>query len=171
MASILQFWTDEASIADGELFGGRTRPVSALAEYIMSTINPTLPPGYKVTWDHIITRTPWMKKRLFNSTSEEERRMHRQPIPVVGISSDLEVAMEKCYNEHIMDTAAQAKKKALQEKLGAKDSPSSKPSGLKNMGRGETIKIHLKKLALGQDWTHVSPKDQGPDVGKCYDPP
>ena len=97
--------------------------------------------------------------------------MHHQPIPVVGISSDLEVAMEKCYNEHIMDTAAQEKKKALQEKPGAKPSPSSKPSGLKNMGHGETIKIHLKKLAPGQDWAHVPPKDKGPDIGKHYDPP
>ena len=61
--------------------------------------------------------------------------MCHQPIPVVGISSDLEVAMEKCYNEHIMDMAAQAKKKVLQEKPGVKPSPSSKPSGLKNMGR------------------------------------
>ena len=97
--------------------------------------------------------------------------MRRQRIPVAGISSDLEVAMEKCYNEHIMDTAAQAKKKALQEKPGTKPSPSSKPSGLKNMGRRETIKIHLKKLAPGQDWTHIPPKDQGPDVRKRYDPP
>ena len=97
--------------------------------------------------------------------------MHCQPIPVVGISSDLEVAMEKCYNEHIMDTAAQEKKKVLQKKPGAKPSPSSKSSRLKNMGRGETIKIYLKKLAPGQDWTHVPPKDKGPDVGKRYDPP
>ena len=146
-------------------------PVSALPEYVMSTINPTLPPGYKVMWDHVITCTPWMKKRLFNSTSEEERRMHRQPIPVAGISSNLEEATEKCYNKHIMDTAAQEKKKALQKKPGAKPSPSSKPSGLKNMGRRETIKIHLKKLAPGQDWTHFLPKDKGPDVRKCYDPP
>ena len=72
MVSILQFWTDEASIADGELLGGRTCQVSALAEYVMSTINPVLPPGYKVSWDHVITRTPWMRKCLFNSTSEEE---------------------------------------------------------------------------------------------------
>ena len=54
-----------------------------------------------------------------------------------------------------MDMAAQEKKKALQEKLGAKPSPSSKPSGLKNMECGETIKIHLKKIAPGQDWTDV----------------
>ena len=52
-----------------ELFGGRTQLVSALAEYVMSTINPVLPPGYKVLWDHIITRTPWMKKHLFILTS------------------------------------------------------------------------------------------------------
>ena len=32
MAAILQFWTDEASVTDSELFGGRTCPISALAE-------------------------------------------------------------------------------------------------------------------------------------------
>ena len=72
MVSILQFWTDEASIADGELFGGQMCQVSALAEYVMNTINPVLPPGCKVLWAHIITHTPWMRKRLFNSTNEEE---------------------------------------------------------------------------------------------------
>ena len=72
MVLILQFWTDEASIADGELFGGRMHPVSTLAEYVMSTINPVLPLGCKVLWDHVITRTLWMRKCLFNLTSEEE---------------------------------------------------------------------------------------------------
>ena len=170
MAAILQFWMDEASVADRELFGGQTRPISALAEYIMNAVNPVLPLGYKVTWDHVITRTQWMKKRLFNFTSEEERKMRRQAIPVAGISSDLEVAMEMCYNQHIMDTATQQKKEQ-QEKPGQKAAPSSKPTGIKNMGRGETIKLHLRKKASGQDWTHVMPKDDGPDVGKCYETP
>ena len=107
MAAILQFWTDEASIADGKLFGGQTCPVSALAEYVMNAVNLVLPPGYKVTWDHVITHTPWMKKQLFNFTSKEERKMCHQAIPVVDISSNLEVAMEMCYNQHIMDTATQ----------------------------------------------------------------
>ena len=171
MAAILQYWIDEASIANGELFGGRTCPVSALTEYVMNTINPVLPPGYKVTWDHVIACTQWMKKRLFNSTSEEERRMHRQPIPVAGISSDLEVIMERCYNEHVMDTATQQKKKELQEKPGPKSALSSKPSGVKGRGRGETIKLHLQKKALGQDWTHVPPTDDGPDIRKHYETP
>ena len=93
----------------------------------MNAVNPVLPPGYKVTWDHVITRTPWMKKQFFNFTSEEEQKMCRQAIPVVGISSDLEVAMEMCYNQHIMDMATQQKKKEHQEKLGPKPAPSSKP--------------------------------------------
>ena len=42
MVSILQFWTDEELIKDGEIFGDRVRPVSALAEYVMETINPRL---------------------------------------------------------------------------------------------------------------------------------
>ena len=97
--------------------------------------------------------------------------MRRQAIPVAGISSDLEVAMEMCYNQHIMDTATQQKKKEHQEKLGPKPAPSSKPAGVKKMGRGETIKLHLRKKTPGQDWTHLMPKDDGPDVGKHYETP
>ena len=39
------------------------------------------------------------------------------------------------------------------------------------MGCGETIKLHLRKKAPGQDWTHVTPKDDGPDVRKHYETP
>ena len=70
-----------------------------------------------------------------------------------------------------MDTTAQQKKKELQEKPGPKPAPSSKPSGLKNIGWGETIKLHLQKKAPGQDWIPVPPKDDGPNVGKHYEPP
>ena len=97
--------------------------------------------------------------------------MCHQAILVVGISLDLEVAMEMCYNQHIMDTAAQQKKKEQQEKPGQKATPSSKPTEIKNLGCGETIKLHLQKKAPGQDWTHIMPKDDGPDVGKHYETP
>ena len=59
----------------------------------------------------------------FNTTSEEDRRIQRHPIPVAGISSELGVAMEKYYNKHMLDTTAQKKKKASQEKPGMKPSP------------------------------------------------
>ena len=38
IVSILQFWTDNESIADGELFGGWVRLASALAKYVKHTI-------------------------------------------------------------------------------------------------------------------------------------
>ena len=60
MVSILQFWMDETSIADGKLFGGWVHLVSALVEYVMDTINLGLEEGYKVTWDQVMHHTPWM---------------------------------------------------------------------------------------------------------------
>ena len=97
--------------------------------------------------------------------------MRHQPIPVVGISSVLEVTMEKCYNEHIMDTATQQKKKEQQEKPGPKSTPSSKPTLAKGKGCGETLKIHLKKATRGKVGLPIPPKDDGPNVGKPYEVP
>ena len=65
----------------------------------------------------------------------------------------------------------QQKKKEQQEKPGQKATRSFKPTGIKNLGHGETIKLHLRKKAPGQDWTHIMPKDDGPDIGKCYKTP
>ena len=67
MVSILQFWTDEELIKYGEIFGGRVCPVSALAEYIMETINPY----HRVTWEKVVHSTPWMKRHLLNADSTE----------------------------------------------------------------------------------------------------
>ena len=35
---VLQFLGDEASIANGVVYGGRVRPISALAEYVFNAI-------------------------------------------------------------------------------------------------------------------------------------
>ena len=55
MVAVLQFWGDEASTTDGIVYGGRGRPISALEEYILNTINPGLDPGSKITWDDVVT--------------------------------------------------------------------------------------------------------------------
>ena len=39
IVAVLQFWGDEASTADGIVYGGCECPVSALVEYVMNTIN------------------------------------------------------------------------------------------------------------------------------------
>ena len=54
MVAVLQFWGDEASSADSIVYGGHERPVSALAEYVLNTINPGLDPGSKITWDDVV---------------------------------------------------------------------------------------------------------------------
>ena len=49
MVAVLQFWGDEASSTDGIVYGGCECPVSALAEYVLNTINLGLDPGSKIT--------------------------------------------------------------------------------------------------------------------------
>ena len=73
LVTVLQFWTDEATVADGAVYGGRVRPASALAEYVMNTVNLGLEPGSKVSWEDVITRTPWMSKRLHGMTAGQEQ--------------------------------------------------------------------------------------------------
>ena len=62
MVSILQFWTNKESVKDGEIFGGWVRLVSALAKYVMETINPHLEESHRVMWEKVVHWTPWMKK-------------------------------------------------------------------------------------------------------------
>ena len=64
MASVLQFWTDEEMIKDGAIFRDHIHVVSALAEYVVNTINPHLEPGYKITWEEVVCQMPWIWKHL-----------------------------------------------------------------------------------------------------------
>ena len=100
MVLVLQFWTDKAMIQDSEIFGGQIRPASALVEYIMTTINPHLESGCEVTWEEVVHWTPWIRRRLA-SDSASVKRIQRQPIPVEGQSSKLEIVMEEYYNQEL----------------------------------------------------------------------
>ena len=102
MVAVLQFWGDEASSADGIVYGECERPVSALAEYVLNTINPGLRPGSKITWDDIVIRTPWMAKRLHGMMASQEMMVRHQALPVQGKSSELEVILEKRYFEQLL---------------------------------------------------------------------
>ena len=82
LVTVLQFWMDEATVADGAVYGGRIRPASALVEYVMDTVNPGLEPGSKVSWEDVIIRTPWMSKRLHGMTTGQEQTVRRQALPM-----------------------------------------------------------------------------------------
>ena len=142
--TVLQFWTDEATVADGTVYGGRVRPASALAEYVMDTVNPGLEPGSKVSWEDVNTRTPWMSKRLHGMTAGQEQTVRRQALPMPGESSELEVLSEKLYTEY------------------SKKLPSA-GGGKSPLGRAGTLRLHLKKAEKG--WTQASQSSTGPGVG------
>ena len=109
MVAVLQFWEDEASSTDGIIYGGRECPVSALAEYVLNTINPGLDPGSKITWDDVVIRTPWMAKRLHSMTAAPEMMVRHQALPVQGESTELEVILEKRYSEQLLRSKGRGK--------------------------------------------------------------
>ena len=142
--TVLQFWMDEATVADGAVYGGRVRPASALAQYVMDTVNPGLESGSKVSWEDVITRTPWMSKRLHGMTTGQEQTVRRQALPMPSESLELEVLSEKLYTEY------------------SKKLPSA-GGGKSPLGRAGTLRLHLKKAEKG--WTQASQSSTGPGVG------
>ena len=109
MVAVLQFWGDEASTTDGIVYRRHECPVSALAEYVLNTINLGLDPGFKITWDDVVTRTLWMAKWLHGMTAAQEMMVKCQALPVQGESSELEVVLEKRYSEQLLRSKGRGK--------------------------------------------------------------
>ena len=164
MVTLLQFWTDEVSSAYGLVYGGRECPISSLAEYVFNTINPGLEPGFKVTWDDVVIRTLWMAKRLHGMMGSQEVTVRHQPLPQPGVSSQLEITLERLYSTACAKLKSSEQGKA--DEHGAK--PETTPPGLPNLGRGTVPKVRLRKDNPGLGWSHVTPKGTGPDVGCPY---
>ena len=127
MVAILQFWEDEASSTDSIVYGGHEQTMSALAEYVFNTINPGLEPGSKITWDDIVTRTPWMVKWLYGMTAIQEKTVRHQALPVPGMSSDLEIALERRYSKHILSSSMGRGKLVIENTKSPVPSPSPHP--------------------------------------------
>ena len=146
MAVVLQFWTDEQSIQDGEINGGRIRPTSALAQYVMKSLNHLVPEDLQITWEQVVERTPWVRKRL-DATEDESRAIFRQPIPVTGEASTLEVATEKCYEREM-----EAQSAASRDTLDAR-AVTSLPAGetpLSTSGTGSCFESQIRQDEHGQ---------------------
>ena len=144
LVTVLQFWMDEATVADGAVYGGRVHPASALAQYVMDTVNLGLELGSKVSWEDVITRMPWLTKRLHGMTTGQEQTVRCQALRMPGEYSELEVLSEKLYTQY-------SKKLPL---AGGGKSP---------LGRAGTLRLHLKKAEKG--WTQASQIGTGPGVG------
>ena len=146
LLGVLEVASDGAAVLDrrSNCRRGRVRPASALAQYMMDTINPGLEPGSKVSWEDVITRTPWLTKRLHGMTTGQEQTVRLQALPIPGESSELEVLSEKLYTQY------------------SKKLPSA-GGGKSPLGRAGTLRLHLKKAERG--WTQASQSGTGPGVG------
>ena len=142
---------------------GREHPVSALAEYVLNTINPGLDPGSKITWDDVVARTPWMAKRLYGMTASQEMTVKHQALPVPGESSELKVVLEKKYSEQLLRSKGRGKLVAENPTTPGPKPVTSCPPGLTKVGQGDTLKLHLNR-ARGEGWS-VETRDSDPSVG------
>ena len=163
MVAVLQFWGDEASTTDGKVYGGHECPVSILAEYVLNTINPGLDSGSKITWDDVVTQTPWMAKRLYGMTATQEMTVKCQALPIPGESSELEVVLEKKYSEQLLCSTGRGKLVAQKPTTPSHKPVTSCPPGLTKVGWGDTLKLHLRR-AGGEGWS-VETRDSDPSVG------
>ena len=93
MVDLLQFWTD---LSSPRLFGGVFCYPSALAEQLMTDINPSFNAPCHVTWQHIVNNTPsWLNARaLFDRSQQVE--FDRQQKCHANLN-DLEQATEHLY--------------------------------------------------------------------------
>ena len=165
---VLQFWGDEASITNGVVYGGHVRAESTLAEYVLNAVNLGLKPGSQITWDDIVIQTPWMSKRLHSMTAGQEKTVWYQVLPAPGVSSELEVTLKRRFSKHVLNSSLRRGKVAIGKPTTPGPKPVSSPPGLTKAGRGDMLKVRLKKATQGEGWTHVKPKDPGPDVGCPY---
>ena len=164
MVAVLQFWGDKASSADGIVYGGRECPISALAEYILNTIDLGLDPRSKITWDDVVIRTPWMAKWLHSMTATQEMMVRHQALPVPGKSSELEVILEKRYSEQLLRSKGRGKLVGENPTIPGHKPVTSSIPGLTKVRRGDALKLHLKRAAQGEGWSFET-RDSGPSVG------
>ena len=134
MVVVLQFWGDEASSANGIVYGGHEHPISALEEYILNTINPGLDPGSKITWDDVVIRTPWMAKQLHGMMAAQEMTVRHQALPVPGESLELEVILEKRYSEQLLHSKGRGKLIAENPTVSGHKPVTSSNPGLTKVG-------------------------------------
>ena len=155
---VLQFWIDKQSILEVVINGGRVRPASALAQYVMKSLNPVVPEDLRITWDQVVDWTPWVGKHL-EASEDESHTILRQPIRVAGEASNLELATEECYEREV-----------VKQFVVTADAPGVKAALADNtphppMGRGAILKAHLDKMDMAEGWTRLPGKESGPDVG------
>ena len=112
-----------------------------------------------------------MAKRLHSMTATQEKMVRRQALPVPGMSSELEIALERRYSEHVLSSFMGRGKLVVENPTAPGPKPITSPPELSKAGQGDVLKLHLRRATQGEGWSHVKPKDLGPDVGRPFQTP
>ena len=87
------------------------------------------------------------------------------------MSSELEIALERRYSERVLSSSVGRGKLIIENPTTPSPKPVTSLPGLTKARRGDVLKLHLKRATKGKGWSHVEPKDSGPDVGCPYQTP
>ena len=170
MADLLQFWTN---LSGPRLFGSVFHYPSALAEQLMTDINPSFNVPRHVTWQHIVNNTPsWLNARaLFDRSQQAEfdrQQKHHADL------NDLEQATEHLY-ECSLETEAHCDERRAKAEVDSVRLPLGRQLAQKQ--RQEQAKVTGIVTPSTDDskyplW-HCQPqhKTPSPDVPRSYATP
>ena len=103
LCALLQFWTDEAMTASGEvLYGGRHYPANPMIARIRAVLNPSFGKHFEITWASIAASTAWTQARLFFGTLDAER-FRTEPGLTGDLQNPLENAMEERWERYLKE--------------------------------------------------------------------
>ena len=92
-----------------------------------------------------------MTKWLHGMMATQEMIVRHQALPVQGESSKLEVILEKRYSKQLLHSKGRGK--LIVENPTIPGHKSITSSGLTKVGRGDALKLHLKRTAWGEGWS------------------
>ena len=75
-----------------------------------------------------------MAKQLHGMTAAQEKTVRCQAQPVPGMSSELEIALERRYSEHILSSSMGRGKLVVENPTAPGPKPVTSPSGLTKAG-------------------------------------
>ena len=109
LCALLQFWTDEATTASGEvMYGGQCRPANPMIAWIRATLNLSFGDHFKITWASIAVSTSWTQSRLYYG-DPDRKRFTTEPGETADLQNPLEAAVgerwERYLKEGVLETA------------------------------------------------------------------
>ena len=75
-----------------------------------------------------------MAKQLHGMTAAQEKTVRCQALPVPGMSSELEIALERRYSEHVLSSAMGRGKLVIENPTVPGPKPVTSPPGLTKAG-------------------------------------